>query len=362
MSWVDINGRFLTQATTGVQRYAREMVRAIDRLLQHDPELRDRQQFRLVTPRGAERTVAALDHIPRISRGRLSGQLWEQLELPLYTRHRLVLSLCNTAPLAARSVVTIHDAGVFAVPEAYSPAFRLWYRTLIPRLGTRAVQILTVSKFSRDELSSRGGVPLSKIEVIHPGCEHILEVPSDLGVFARLPVSPGSYLLAVGSRSTHKNLAAVIHAAAALGSAAPPIVTVGSGNTRIFNNPEGVSAPNVHSAGYATDAELRALYENAICLVYPSLYEGFGLPPLEAMVCGCPAIVSNTASLPEVCGNAVLYCDPEDPTNIARNITMMQNPCRREELRLAGLERAHRFTWRHASEGLLRTLERVQAL
>jgi glycosyltransferase involved in cell wall biosynthesis len=259
-------------------------------------------------------------------------------------------------------VVTIHDAGVFAIPEAYSPAFRLWYRTLIPHLGNRAVQVLTVSNFSRDELSTRGGIPLSKIEVIHPGCEHILAVPADLGVFARLPVSPGSYLLAVGSRSTHKNLAAVLHGAAAMGSAAPPIVTVGGSNPKIFNNPEGVRAPNVHPAGYATDAELRALYENAICLVYPSLYEGFGLPPMEAMVCGCPAIVSNTASLPEVCGNAVLYCDPRDPTDIARSIAMIQNPCRRHDLRLAGLERAGRFTWRHASEKLLGTLARLQTL
>lgn len=360
MSCVDINGRYLTQATTGVQRYAIEMVRAIDRRLQADAKLRDRHRFRLITPRGTEQTVSGLEHIPRVSRGRLSGQLWEQLELPLHTRHRLVLNLCNTAPVAARSVVTIHDAGVFAIPEAYSQAFRLWYRALLPRLGRRAVQILTVSDFSRNELSRRVGIPISKIQVIHPGGEHILEAPADLGVFSRLGVSPAAYLLAVGSRSSHKNLGAVLRAASGLGCNPPPVVTVGGGNTKVFSEAEGMSVANVIPAGYVTDAELRALYENAICLVYPSFYEGFGLPPLEALVCGCPAIVSNTTSLPEVCGNAVLYCDPRDPKDIARNIRIIQNSSRRDDIRLAGQERARQFTWCRASEMLLATLDRLQ--
>jgi glycosyltransferase involved in cell wall biosynthesis len=362
VSAVEINGRFLTQATTGVQRYAIEMVRALDRRLAADTGLRNRRSFRLVTPSSANRTVPGLEHIPRIARGRLRGQLWEQLELPCHTRGRLVLSLCNTAPIASRSVVTIHDAGVFAMPEAYSTAFRLWYQALLPRLGSRALQILTVSNFSRDELSRRAGIPLSKIQVIHPGGEHIHHAPADLGVFSRLPVSPGSYLLAVGSRSGHKNHAAVLRAVSRLGRAAPPVVIVGGGNPRIFGDQGDVTAPNVHPAGYTTDAELRALYENAICLVYPSLYEGFGLPPLEALVCGCPVIVSRTASLPEVCGDAALYCDPRDPEDIARTIELIQAPRQRNDLRRAGPERARLFTWASAAEALVSNLDRVQRL
>jgi glycosyltransferase involved in cell wall biosynthesis len=360
MSAVDINGRFLTQATTGVQRYAIEMVRSLEQRLQADADLRNRYRFRLVTPSNTTGNIPGLQHITQVARGRLRGQPWEQLELPRHTRDHLVLSLCNTAPVASHNVVTVHDAGVFAIPEAYSLAFRLWYQALLPRLGRGAVQILTVSNFSRDELSRRAGIPPSKIQVVHPGGEHIREIPADPGVFARLPVSPGAYLLAVGSRSAHKNHAAVFRAASLLGRMAPPVVIVGGSNSKIFSDQRGMKATNVYPAGYTTDAELRALYENAICLVYPSLYEGFGLPPLEALVCGCPVIVSRTASLPEVCGDAALYCDPQDPQDIARRIEAIQTPRLRDDLRLAGAERARCFTWHRASGALIGTLDQVQ--
>jgi glycosyltransferase involved in cell wall biosynthesis len=117
----------------------------------------------------------------------------------------------------------------------------------------------------------------------------------------------------------------------------------------------------LHATGYVTDGELRALYENAACLVYPSLYEGFGLPPLEAMLCGCPVLVSDAASLPEVCGDAALYCNPRDPDNIAEKIrTLIEEPALRNELRCRGMERARNFTWRRASEALLSIIDGVQ--
>jgi glycosyltransferase involved in cell wall biosynthesis len=116
------------------------------------------------------------------------------------------------------------------------------------------------------------------------------------------------------------------------------------------------------SAGYVTDSELRALYEHAICLVFPSLYEGFGLPALEAMACGCPAVVTNTSSLPEVCGDAVLYCAPRDPDDIAQKVMMTQDPETREELRRRGIDRARCFTWKDAAGKLLTLLDSLQPL
>jgi glycosyltransferase involved in cell wall biosynthesis len=363
MSSVDINGRFLTQTITGVQRYATQMVRAVDRHLASDESLRRRYQFRLVAPRQKAVTDLVPSHIPVVPAGRLHGQLWEQLELPKSASHRLILNLCNTAPLIApRNIVTIHDASVYAIPEAYSYAFRSWYRLLIPTLGMRAVRIVTGSEFSRGELFRRAGVPATKIEVIPLGCEHILHDPADLGVFNRLPVQPQGYLLTVGSRSSHKNIEAVAQAASRLPAGKPPLVIAGGANPKVFRAPAGMNADNLHSAGYVTDAELRALYENAICLVFPSLYEGFGLPPLEAMACGCPAVVANAASLPEVCGDAVLYCDPRDPDDIARKITMTQDPRLREELRRRGIGRASCFTWTGAAGKLLTLLDSLQPL
>jgi glycosyltransferase involved in cell wall biosynthesis len=358
MRFVDINGRFLTQAITGVQRYAMELVRALDRQLAASGELRSRFTMRLVTPAHSDATVN-LHHIPTVPVGRLSGQAWEQLELPFYTRGRLLLNLCNTAPLALRTVVTIHDASVFAVPSAYSPAFLAWYRTLIPLLGRRALRIVTDSRFSQLELSQRAGIPLEKMEVIPLGAEHILQRPADTGILRRLGVDPGRFILAVGSRSPHKNLSAVTTAVSRLGAEGLPLVVAGGTNSRVFAS--SLAEGPALAAGYVTDPELRALYENAVCFVYPSLYEGFGLPPLEAMVCGCPAIVARTASLPEVCGDAVMYCDPGDPDDIARSLGMLiQEPARREALRQRGRERARCFTWERASGALLGLIDQIQ--
>jgi glycosyltransferase involved in cell wall biosynthesis len=357
---VCINGRFLTQATTGVQRYAVEMVRALDRLLTAQPRLRSSYSFRLLTPRNGTRPVS-LQHIPITPVGRLKGQIWEQVELPAHSGPNLILNFANTAPLRGMVLVTIHDASVFAVPEAYSVAFRLWYRTLLPTLGRRARMILTVSNFSRTELSRRARVPPEKIRVIPLGCEHVLRAPADCEVFSRVPVRPGGYILAVGSRSPHKNLDTAIQAVSVLGSSGLPLVAAGGANTRVFNPSRLNSEDSFHPAGYVSDAELRALYENAACFVYPSLYEGFGLPPLEAMICGCPAVVARSASLPEVCGDAALYCDPRDPRDLAQQIRrLLDSPAERAELRERGQAHARRFTWSASATSLLGLLEGME--
>jgi glycosyltransferase involved in cell wall biosynthesis len=355
---IDINARFLTQPITGVQRFAVEIVAGIDRHLSASARLRDQYRFRLISPRSA-RSID-LEHIPHARAGRLEGHGWEQLELPLQARGRVLLNLCNTAPLFSRNVVTVHDAAVFAVPEAYSRTFQLWYRALIPALGRGGLRVVTVSEFSREELSRRARIPKHKLEVISEGCDHILRVPSDPGVFARVPVKLRGYVLAVGSRSPHKNLELLSVALRHLGVAALPLVVAGGANARVFGNHDASAGDGMHAAGYVTDGELRALYENACCFLYPSLYEGFGIPPLEAMICGAPVITSNAASLPEVCGEAALYCDPRVAEDWARTLGLLiQDPTRQGELRRRGLERARGFTWERASGEMLEILERV---
>jgi glycosyltransferase involved in cell wall biosynthesis len=117
--------------------------------------------------------------------------------------------------------------------------------------------------------------------------------------------------------------------------------------------------PRVRDLGYVTDGQLRALYENAACLVQPSLYEGFGLPPLEAMACGCPVVASRAASLPEVCGDAAIYCDPHDPRDIARCIQEVLEPTLSKDLRARGARRAKQFTWRGAALETVALLKRL---
>jgi glycosyltransferase involved in cell wall biosynthesis len=356
-----INGRFGSQSVTGVQRVARQLLRGLDRELGGNPEIAERLSVQVLAPRNAS-CLPVLEHIRVRSVGRLAGHAWEQLELPRHARAGVLLNFANTAPLMQRNeLVMIHDASIFAVPETYTPAFRWWYRALLPRLGIRARRVLTVSAFSRDELSRRAGIPVSKIDVIHLGAEHILEAAPDLSVFKRVPVRRGEYVLTVGSRSPHKNVGAVMRAVAVMNGTRPDVVSVGAGDPRVFTDSGGPLPTRMHATGYVSDGELRALYEHALCLVYPSLYEGFGLPALEAMVCGCPAVVSNAASLPEICGDAVLYCDASDHRDIAAKISLLQNPARRNELRARGFQRTQRFTWPSASRTLLDILESLRA-
>lgn len=340
MSRVVINGRFLTRPPTGVDRFAAELLRA------WAPRFGgDRPLDTLVPSRGAARSLEGVNLAVRRA-GRLGGHAWEQLELSGHCGEDLLLSLCNTGPIARREqLAVLHDAGIMARPQTYSVAFRRWYRWLFAGLMRRARIIATVSKFSAAELMRHVGGRAAGIELIFGAGEHVLRTPSDTRVLERLGLVGRRYVLAVGSLTPNKNFGGVVRAAAALGDAGCRIVAAGGVNSRVFKGVE-LARDALLMAGYVTDGELRALYENAACFIFPSFYEGFGLPPLEAMHCGCPVIVSDRASLPEVCGEAALYCNPEDPADMARTLRLvLGSETLRSELRAAGYERARQFAW-----------------
>jgi glycosyltransferase involved in cell wall biosynthesis len=348
-----LNGRFLSQRVTGVQRYAREVVCALDAYLQRNPQLTRDLQISLLAPPDSTLNLELAQIVVRRV-GRLRGQLWEQLELPLHARGQALLSLANTAPaFVARQAVTIHDASVFAVPDAYSPAFRSWYRLMLPLLGRRARCVVTTSEFSRTELVRRLGVADGRIRVVPCGHEHILAIPPQGSILQRHGLGERPYVLAVSSLSRHKNLEAVYAAIRLLQPIGCDYVLAGPVNPRVFGS--GLNAPpGIIRLGYVSDGELRALYENAACFVYPSRYEGFGLPPLEAMACGCPVIVARAASLPEVCGDAALYVDPDNPGELAAAIRRVL--CEEgvgSELRHRGRQRAKRWTWTRSAVEML---------
>lgn len=354
---LQVNGRFLGQRITGAQRYARELLAAVDTCLQN-PEWSG-TRLTLLVPRATPRPRLGAAEFRVI--GRLRGNLWEQMELPLWGNGSVLLNLSNTAPLLGRNMVaTIHDASVYAVPQAYSPAFRSWYRTMIPVIGRRSRRVVTSSRFSRGELQRHAGIDPARIVVIPGSGEHMLARPADPGVFDRLGLGARPYILAVSSRSSHKNVGRVVEAMELLADESIDLVLAGGGNQRVFRGPGTPSSRRIRMAGYVSDGELRALYERAGCFVYPSLYEGFGLPPLEAMNCGCPVIASRAASLPEVCGDAALYCDPDDPADIARGIArVMESEQLRQDLRQGGFARAAQFCWSHAGRALLELVQRL---
>lgn len=354
-----VNGRFLTQRVTGVQRYAREVVGAIDALI-CSGDVQGVEVTVLVPPADVDLPAYKAVRIER--RGRLRGHVWEQLELPRLAGGRLLLGLCNTGPAALRrQAVTLHDAVVFERPEAFSTAFRAWYHVLMRRLARVSQGLFTGSRFSRDALAQHLRVPPERFAVIHHGREHVLRAHADATAPARLGLATRPYILAVSSRSPHKNFAALGEAARQLAGEAD-VVVVGGGNARVFAA-DAALPDGVRSLGYVDDASLRALYEHALCLVYPSWYEGFGFPPLEAMTCGCPVVVSRTASLPEVCGDAALYFDPhaaDAAVQIARHVrAILTDGAARARCVEAGLRQAQAFSWAASARAHLSHLEQL---
>ena len=342
-----INGRFLTQPVTGVQRYAREVVKRWDALLEAEEPDGSRDRFALLVPPGATCDLKLRRIEIRQVGSRLAGHAWEQLTLPWHARDGWLINLCNTGPLAKRrQIATIHDTAVFEYPQSFSFLFRQAYRIIQQGLGVMARRIVTVSDFSKSQLIAHCRIPENKIRVVALGNEHMREQQPDYGVYDKQGIVPGRYLLAVSSLNPSKNFANIVRAIEMLPDADYEIVIAGASNAKVFGRAELPHADKIKLAGYVTDAELKALYEGAACFVFPSLYEGFGLPPLEAMSCGTPVVASDAASLPEVCGEAVLYCDPHSPGDIARQIGAVMNDVRvRDRLSGRGLRQAARFSW-----------------
>jgi glycosyltransferase involved in cell wall biosynthesis len=343
---VAINGRFLTQALTGVQRFAGEVVTALAGLA----AVGAAPPLRLLAPQGAPESFAGL---PVETVGTWSGQAWEQLDLPRAAGGDMLLNLGNTAPLRRRApqAVVIHDAGVFDTPESYRATFRAWYRTLhvaLPRTGAR---IVTVSAFSRTRLAARLRLDPERIAVMPEGGEHVTRVAADPDTLERHGLAPRRYALAVGTRAAHKKLDALREAAELLGRRGMVLAVAGAVDRSVFGGPADVGSAAVRPLGRVTDGELRALYENALCLLFPSRYEGFGLPPLEAMWCGCPVLASRGGAVPEVCGEAALWFEEGDAA--AALCRLLDEDGLRDRLRAAGAARAVGYTWPAAARRLL---------
>ncbi|MET0341064.1 MAG: glycosyltransferase family 1 protein [Polyangiales bacterium] len=342
---VFINGRFLGQRLTGVQRYAHESLRALDALVargEAGPDVR----FEVLAPPGVkspELTAIAFRNV-----GRLRGNAWEQLSLPRAAKASLLLGFGPTGPaVKASQIVTVHDAAVHVVPRAFSWRFRAWYKVLLPVLVRRSVRVMTVSHFSRGQVARYFKADARSMRVSGEGWQHVLRIPSDLSVLSRHGLTNRRYVLVVGSLSPHKNLEVVARAAALLSGAPLHVVVAGAVNERVF----GAGAPRgsvLKLLGYVSEGELRALYEHAAAFVHPSLYEGFGLPPLEAMALNCPVIASNAAAIPETCGDAALYFEPQRAEQLAQHIERVVGDPR---LRDALLARASAQLARHSWEG-----------
>jgi glycosyltransferase involved in cell wall biosynthesis len=344
MQTVFINGRFLTQRMTGVQRYALEALLALDRRLQAGLEGADLECVLLAPPGTPPPPLRAIQFREV---GHLRGHAWEQVSLVRATRGELLFSFSATGPLMKkRQMVTIHDAAVYAAPRAFSLRSRSWYKLLLGQLSPRVPLVLTVSDFSKRELTRHFGCTADKVRVTTGGFEHILRQNPDARVLEKHRLRSKRYALAVSGTEPNDNFGLIVEAAARLHDPAFELVVASRVDRPAFEPPRSRRRPWLRAVGGVTDAELRALYEHAGLFVHPSLYEGFGVPAIEAMACGCPVIASNAASVPEVCGDAAVYVSPHDAQGLASAIQrLMADAGERERLARAGHSWVQRYTW-----------------
>lgn len=334
-----VNARFFTQPLTGVQRYSWEILTALDNVL--DPGL-------AVAYCPPNFTIPAnWKNIPIIREGWFTGNLWEQIDLPRLSKGKLLFSPANIGPFfKAHQVVTIHDTSIFAYPEAYTRAFRLKYASIYRRIALVARHIITTSEFSKRELVHWLDLKPERISVTYEGREHIERTIADNNILKRLSLGQKPFFLVVGSNSPHKNLNVVLAANALLNQDGYQIVLVGGDFSRVFQSNQFELASNVMKVGYLSDEELKALYSNTAGLIFPSLYEGFGLPLLEAMTCSCPIICSDIPSSREVCGDAAQFFNAQSAEDLTNKIrTILNSSSLSGELKEQGRMRKSSFSW-----------------
>ncbi len=253
----------------------------------------------------------------------IKGHLWEQFYLPTQLQHRLLWSPGNTGPIGvSRQVVTVHDAASLDHPEWFERKFALWYAAMLPRLIRKVRAIITVSHFSKERIVRLTGAESERVHVIYNGVDQRFQ-PADPEIVKQVRADfdlSSPYILFVGSLEPRKNLKMLLEAWQLGGFDGATLAVVGASGISSRNCSSTSIPKGVRLLGPVEDDVLPALYSGAAGFVYPSIYEGFGLPPLEAMASGCPVAVSDIPAHREVCGETAMYFDPFIPEDISTTL------------------------------------------
>jgi glycosyltransferase involved in cell wall biosynthesis len=334
-----VNARFLTQSLTGVQRYAIELSLRLKQL--------DDTSIEFVCPKN----VVQYDIFERLNAkiiGKKTGHLWEQTDLPRYLKKQgnpLLVNLGSTAPMCYKNkIVTLHDITYIRYPQSFSLKFRIWYRLLIPQILKKSLALITVSEFSKKEISSYFKHLPKDIYVIYNAVNEQFKADQTK------KENISSYLLAVSSPNYHKNFARLISAFLNLQKSKKikeNLLVVGESNHSFAKQSyDADQSTSIHFMGRIKDEDLIKLYQNAKAFIFPSLYEGFGIPALEAQACGCPVIASNAAAMPEILKDSVIYFEPTNIFEIQSAIeTIINNQSLRTSLINKGFSNVCRFSW-----------------
>jgi len=339
-----LNGAFVCRRATGLERFAGETIRALDALVAPG-------EFVLLVPRSSKNPL--LDELKNIAvrrYGLARGFAWEQFCLPFFAWAHDVetVNLCNVAPFAKPGAVCIHDIFYKTRSRDFGSVrgriSSIWHRIQYFWCTRFARSLFTVSRYSAQEISREYGVPAERVVVLGNGWEHVRRITGDDGVLAKLP-SGIRFFLVFGSLAPNKNLKWVCRSAKR-----HPDVTyavAGGAFASAVRAYRGDAPANMIFLGRVSDDEMKALMERCEALVFPSLEEGFGIPPLEALALGRPVVAAKKSCLPEIYGNAVHWFDPDDPDACDDPRELIKSPVTSSEEVLA------RHTWRNVASGML---------
>jgi glycosyltransferase involved in cell wall biosynthesis len=343
-----INGDFTTLRPTGVARYAREVTMALDSLISEGHPLGRDLEIDLVVPRPLSAPLRldaiSVRVVPEFNMPRIP-QFWVQAQLPWHVPGGL-LSFCNLAPVAIkRQIACIHDMHTRLMPSSYGRGFRWAHRLILPALGRRAARITTVSELSRSHLVKFGIAPQKNIVVTYNGSDHAKRwnaAGSTLAVNRNRP-----YVLCLGRDQEYKNMGLMAKLAPLLDKLGLDLWMPGDVDEATVLRYVPKMPSNIILLGRIGDDDLKKALEGALCFLFPSRIEGFGLPAVEAMATGCPVVASTSPCLPEICGDSALFADPDSIHDWAESVRLlMLNPDLRERLVAKGRTRANSYSWR----------------
>jgi glycosyltransferase involved in cell wall biosynthesis len=331
-----INARFLTQPITGVQRFAIELSKELKQ---------SNHSIVFLSPRDIiHKELSSELEVKTI--GFLKGHLWEQLELQpfVFFNKGLLISFCNTAPLFLKDqIVTVHDLCFRIYPQWFSKPFSLFYNFMIPKICNNSKAIITVSETSKNELHHELGIPLHKVSVIYNGVADIFKKNIDVSMD---PLVVGDYILTVSSHHPRKNFTRLVEAFKLLNNKNLKLCIVGNMHKNFKDTRKEIN-DNILYLNNISDAELLNYYKHAKLFVFPSVYEGFGIPIIEAMQFDVPVCVSDIPVFNEICIDNAIYFNPLLVEDISSKIKKcLSNP-------IKSSVDFTKFNWRNGAQQII---------
>ena len=338
MKKIVINGKvFKRKNITGLQRYAIEILKEMDKLITNeDIELLvQKENYNL--PEFQKIKIKKTINMQEI--------LWEQIFLPIYAfiHKKRILNITNSAPILKPDIIVIHDIVTIKQKNNFKLLKRIYYKILYYCNIKNAKKVITVSEFSKKEISNYYNIKMDKIDIIYNSWQHILNVQEEKieTINDKKP-----YFFSIGTLAKHKNLKWVIEVAKK-NSKYNFLISGLKGSKKIEEQLENI--PNVEYMGYLSDGQMKTILKNAEALIFPSFYEGFGIPPLEALAVNTKAIVSNISVLREIFENSVYYINPYN-TNVNLEKILVQEVENRDKV-------LKKFSWKQSAQKLLKILK-----